>query len=102
MADFDAPVTEIVTFGCDFTLRQNPDTVKFTAHKTTRDKRIFCDLCFRIQFAGVDEFLHKAQVHNSVFFAVWFIKPALRQTLVERHLPAFITIYRTPERIFDL
>ena len=47
-----------------------------------------------VQLACVDEFLDQAQVHNSVFLGVGLVEATLRQTLVERHLAAFVAIDR--------
>src|SRR4051794_13777856 len=49
---------------------------------------------FRIELAGIDRFLHRADVHLGIVAGEDVVEAALRQPHVERHLAAFEAVDR--------
>ena len=68
---------------------RTPSSLRRTRPDATSESSVM-DGC--VQLAGVDEFLDQAQVHNCVCLAVRLVEAALGQTLVQRHLAAFVAI----------
>src|SRR6056297_2342375 len=82
-----------VQFRADLALGQNAHTVQFAAHEAAVDQHILGDRIFRVDLLGIHELLDQAKVHNGEFLAVGLVEATLGQTLIKRHLAAFVACY---------